>query len=424
MKTQWLCQNSVKIEEWLSKQEHQYELPLYSSVDVRDAGFKRAIVDTNLFPAGFNNLCALNISDAVIAFKETLLTRFPHCENVLIVCEEHTRNTWYLENVRALKHILKLAGFDPIVATFLDPSMTGSHHLDTATGEKLEVYSLKDLLDRYHNGAIKLDLLILNHDLTNGIPDLLKNLDLPMLPPPQAGWHYRLKSHHFDHTASIVTDFAAAMDTDPWLFSCLYNVCDQVNINEEDDRQKMADSASDLFKRIEQKYKEYNISEKPLIFMKSDYGTYGMGVRAIEDPADIIDLNRKGRNQLYKGKSSKVIERFLLQEGVPTINSVDNYPAEVCLYQISNRFVGGFYRYNDEKSGRENLNSRGMKFKSICVTASYLSEVARKTDCPDESAPSSTQAGPAGLVGYQVLARIAGLAAAREIQHLKVEASL
>ncbi len=42
---------------WLTKLEGDNELPLYSSVDIRDAGFKIAVVDTNIFPAGFNNLC-------------------------------------------------------------------------------------------------------------------------------------------------------------------------------------------------------------------------------------------------------------------------------------------------------------------------------------------------------------------------------
>ena len=44
-----------QIRGWLLTQELNNELPLYSSVDIRDAGFKMAVVDTNLFPAGFNN---------------------------------------------------------------------------------------------------------------------------------------------------------------------------------------------------------------------------------------------------------------------------------------------------------------------------------------------------------------------------------
>src|SRR3989338_6145422 len=50
---------------WLTKLEGDNELPLYSSVDIRDAGFKIAVVDTNIFPAGFNNLCEHVLADSV-----------------------------------------------------------------------------------------------------------------------------------------------------------------------------------------------------------------------------------------------------------------------------------------------------------------------------------------------------------------------
>ncbi|MCA9405869.1 MAG: glutamate--cysteine ligase, partial [Candidatus Omnitrophica bacterium] len=49
--------NQAKIHQWLESYEGAKELPLYSSVDIRDAGFKMSVVDTNIFPAGFNNLC-------------------------------------------------------------------------------------------------------------------------------------------------------------------------------------------------------------------------------------------------------------------------------------------------------------------------------------------------------------------------------
>ena len=53
------------IHQWLLKYEGSKELPLYSSVDIRDAGFKVGVVDTNIFPAGFNNLCPHGLEDAV-----------------------------------------------------------------------------------------------------------------------------------------------------------------------------------------------------------------------------------------------------------------------------------------------------------------------------------------------------------------------
>ena len=45
-----------KIEHWFRSQWLEYAAPFYASVDLRNAGFKLAPVDTNLFPGGFNNL--------------------------------------------------------------------------------------------------------------------------------------------------------------------------------------------------------------------------------------------------------------------------------------------------------------------------------------------------------------------------------
>src|SRR5262245_29867610 len=97
------------IHRWLSSYEGAKEMPLYSSVDLRDAGFKTAVVDTNIFPAGFNNICEHGLADAVGLFRAAILKRAPGARRVLIVSEEHTRNTWYLENIRILQDVIMKA---------------------------------------------------------------------------------------------------------------------------------------------------------------------------------------------------------------------------------------------------------------------------------------------------------------------------
>ncbi|NBS94489.1 MAG: glutamate--cysteine ligase, partial [Betaproteobacteria bacterium] len=44
------------IEAWFRAQWSDHTPPFYGSVDLRNAGYKLAPVDMNLFPAGFNNL--------------------------------------------------------------------------------------------------------------------------------------------------------------------------------------------------------------------------------------------------------------------------------------------------------------------------------------------------------------------------------
>ena len=134
-----------------------------------------------------------------------------------------------------------------------------------------------------------------------------------------------------------------------------------------------------------------------------------MGVLPIENPKDILELNRKHRNKLHVGKGSQVITRYLLQEGVPTIHQIENQAGEVCIYQIDNNLVGGFYRFNKEKNSRESLNSPGMEFQKICPHSSKYG------DCNPHPNVNVFDI-------YRILARIAGIAASREIKQLEKDA--
>ena len=400
-----------EVHRWLESYEGANELPLYSSVDIRNAGFKAAVVDTNIFPAGFNNLCEHGLEDSEMLMREAITKRVPNCKNILIIAEEHTRNTWYLENIRILQKIIERAGFNTKIATFLNvqPAFcekTSSVELETATGQSVRIYCFRKVLEDYEAGRGHYDLIIMNNDLTTGIPEALQNSKIPIYPSIQAGWHSRLKSYHFEHTHDLIVEFSKILNVDPWLFSCLYNVVEGVDINSQEDRQKLKDSADDLFRRIKEKYNEHHIKEKPYILIKSDSGTYGMGVLPIEDPSEILQLNRKNRNKLHVGKSGQVVQRYLLQEGVPTIYSTDQEISEVCIYQIENNLIGGFYRSHSSKGQRDNLNTRGAEFKKMCP---HLSKYG---DCGVHHDVNVFDL-------YRILARIAGIAAHREIIRLE-----
>lgn len=400
-----------EIYRWLDSHERSKELPLYSSVDIRDSGFKLAVVDTNLFPAGFNNLCEHGLADSGKFMRAAILKRAPGGKDILIIAEEHTRNTWYLENVRILSQIISQAGFNVKAATFLtdQPAFCeGDAYIDlkTATNETVRVYCFKRILTAYQEGKEHYDMIIMNNDLTTGIPEVLQNAGIPIYPSMRAGWHARLKSHHFSHTANLIREFAGLLDLDPWLFSCLFEVVDGVNINVKNDQGKLAEAAAKLFARIAVKYKEHNIPEKPYIVLKSDSGTYGMGVLPINDPAEIVDLNRKDRNKLYKGKSAQVISRYLLQEGVPTMYTTGHEVSEVCIYQIENNLVGGFYRSHADKGERDNLNAPGSVFKKMCP------HLKKYGDCGVHHDINVFDI-------YRLLARVASIAARREIAFLE-----
>jgi len=402
----------TQINQWLLSKEKVYT-PFYSSVDIRDAGFKIAVVDTNLFPAGFNNLCEHGLADAVGLIKKAILSRVPKAANILLIAEEHTRNTWYLENIRILQEIITKAGFSATVATFFlkEPSFceqaAQAIELETATQQTVKVHCIKRVLEKIKSRSLNFDLMILNNDLSAGIPQELKDIKIPIVPSIHAGWHSRLKSEHFRRANALMKEFAYIIGLDPWQFSCLYEVVNDVDVNKEADQQRLYQAAVKLFEDIQKKYNEHGVDSKPFIFIKSDSGTYGMGVVPIEDPQQILELNRKKRNDLVHGKDAQTITHFLLQEGVPTIHRIEGNPTEVCVYQIDNNFVGGFYRYHAGKNSRENLNSPGgMTFQKMCP---HLDKYG--LDCGIEHNMNIFSI-------YRILGRIAGVAAGEEIMEL------
>ena len=407
-----LASKLPKMGEWIAAEESQIELPLYSSVDIRYAGYKAAVVDTNLFPAGFNNLCLTDMRQAGQLLRKALLQRLPGVERVCIICEEHTRNVWYLENVYQLKALMQAAGLDVIVATICMSEDEDQIDVITASQKQMRIYCIRRVLREAASGQRPLDVIVLNHDLTGGIPTELRDTTVPIFPSIHAGWHSRSKFEHFSYLHAIVKRLGEAVGMDPWLLDTAFTEVEQVDINQDTDRDRLAQAAVALLAQISEKHAQHGVVEKPFLFLKSDSGTYGMGVMAIEDPQQIVDLNRKGRNKLYKGKNAVINSRFVLQEGVPSVHLLNGATAEVCMYQIANQQVGGFFRVHSQKSARESLNSPGATFVPICK------------DCPttrkavDQAPFFGVRLDPTLFELYAAMARLAGLAAAYEIRDL------
>ena len=284
--------------------------------------------------------------------------------------------------------------------------------METATGQTVKVYCIKRVLEKIKQGQADFDLIIMNNDLSAGIPEALRDVKIPIFPSIHAGWHARLKSEHFRHANELMKEFANIVNLDPWLFSCFYEVENHVDVNKEADRERLYQAGVRLFDQIQKKYQEHNIDSKPFIFIKSDSGTYGLGVVSIEDPQQILELNRKKRNDLVHGKDAQNITHFLLQEGVPTIHRIEENPCEVCVYQIDNNFVGGFYRSHTNKNSRESLNSPGgMSFQKMCP---HLDKYGK--DCGIDHNLNIFDI-------YRILGRIAGVSAGQEIKELESKLS-
>ena len=145
---QKLNENQDQVQNWFKTKESELELPLYTSVDIRDAGFKLSIVDKP-FPAGFNNICDLSLKEAEPYFKKALETRVSGCKSILFFIEEHTRNIWYLENVVSIKNMIENIGIQVNVVTIFDafPESDKEKELitiKTALDNELDIYNLQN----------------------------------------------------------------------------------------------------------------------------------------------------------------------------------------------------------------------------------------------------------------------------------------
>lgn len=395
-----------RIERWFRLEWQEHTPPFYCSVDLRNAGFKIAPVDTNLYPGGFNNLSVEMLPLAVQAAMGGIEKYCPDAKNLLLIPENHTRNLYYLQNVSRLAMILRQTGLNIRLGT-LNPEITEPTRVELPDGQSLLLEPL--VRNGRRLGVADFDpcSILLNNDLSSGLPEILKNLnEQVLLPPLHAGWAVRRKTKHFSAYNDVVKKFAKLLDIDPWLLNPYFAQCGEVNFHERTGEECLSSNVDLLLKQIRAKYKEYRIEETPFLIVKADAGTYGMGIMTVKDPADVVNLNRKQRNKMSVVKEGLEVHEVILQEGVPTIESMDDSTAEPVVYMIDKYVVGGFYRVNKERGRDENLNSPGAQFKPL--------PFAKSCNMTDPTAAPSAE--PNRFYTYGVVARLALLAASLELE--------
>jgi glutamate--cysteine ligase len=396
-----------EIERWLRTQWQEHEVPFYSSVDLRNAGFKLAPVDTNLFPGGFNNLNPSFLPLCVQAVQAAVERVCADARGVLLIPENHTRNAFYLRNVATLEGILRQAGMRVRIGS-LNPEITQVTKLDLGDGAHLTLEPVQRNGRRVCVYDFDPCMVLLNNDLSAGPPEILKNIDQPVVPPLAAGWYNRRKSHHFAAYSAVADQFAALIGIDPWLIDPYFGVCGEVNFQEREGTECLASNVADILDRIKAKYAEYGIDDKPFVIVKADAGTYGMGIMTVRDVDDVRDLNRKQRNKMSTVKEGLEVTSVILQEGVPTFESIDDAIAEPVVYMIDRFVVGGFYRVHTARGKDENLNAPGAQFVPLAFESPCIPDLAQSAGCP-----------PNRFYAYGVVARLAQLAAAIEVQELE-----
>ncbi|THF62001.1 glutamate--cysteine ligase [Pseudothauera rhizosphaerae] len=405
---------ATEIEQWMRVQWQDHLPPFYGSTDLRNSGFKLAPVDLNLFPGGFNNLNDAFLPLCVQAAQSAIERLCPDASRLLLIPENHTRNQFYLQNVAKLVSILRLTGLKVRIGSLL-PDIVEPTTLELANGSTLTLEPLVREGGRLGVAGFDPCAVLLNNDLSGGVPAVLQGLeDQWVIPPVHAGWHSRRKSKHAECYDRVAREFAAAIGIDPWRINPEFGVCGQINFQERTGEECLAAQVDALLGRIREKYREYEVTDEPFVVVKADAGTYGMGVMTVKDASEVVGLNRRQRNKMAVVKEGLEVHEVIIQEGVHTFETVDGAVAEPVVYMMDHYVVGGFYRVHTERGRDENLNAPGMHFKPLAFeTCCTLPDVAQGPDAP-----------PNRFYAYGVVARLALLAASVEIEETEPAADV
>ncbi|MDP3558953.1 MAG: glutamate--cysteine ligase [Legionellaceae bacterium] len=395
MLTTFIIDHISDIESWFRTQWKDTTPAITTSVDLRYAGFKLAPVDTNLFPAGFNNLPPHALTLSVQAMQAFLARLHPQCREVGIIPESHTRNRFYWESMRVLQDIVEKAGCKVRIGGLQ------ALELPERTIPILEKTNHRLSIDGHEPS-----FFILNNDLSDGIPEILHHLEQAIYPAPALGWIKRRKSHHFDLYAKVAHSFAEAIGLDPWIITPEHTVVEGVDFMEKTGLEALMDASDQILRNMQKQYDRQGITQAPFVVIKADNGTYGMGIMTIHEAKELQQINRKTRAHMAKSKGNQPLVQVMIQEGIPTITKTEvGSVSEPVVYLIGSCVVGGFYRLHPERGIDENLNSPGMTFEPIPFTL--------PCNLPSRHSGADAEA-KNQFYTYSVIARLAALAAALE----------
>jgi len=397
------------IERWFRLEWQEHTPPFYCSVDLRNSGFKLAPVDTNLFPGGFNNLSPEMLPLAVQAAMAAIEKYCPDAKNLLLVPETHTRNTFYLQNLAHLTQIFRQTGLNVRLGS-LSADVTEPTPLDLPDGTSIILEPLELFNNGRRIGVKGFDpcTILLNNDLSAGIPPILEDLhEQYVLPPLHAGWAVRRKTNHFSAYDEVVKKFSKLIDVDPWMLNPYFAKCGEIDFQEHNGEECLMSNVDALLAKIRKKYREYGIKDAPFVIVKANAGTYGMGIMTVHDASEVRELNRKQRNKMAVIKDGQAVKDVIIQEGVYSFEHINEAVAEPVVYMVDRYVVGGFYRVHAERGTDENLNAPGAHYVPLAF--------AQQHALPDLRAKPGT-APPNRFYMYGVVARLALLAASLELE--------
>ncbi len=395
------------IERWFRLEWMEHTPPFYSSVDLRNAGFKLAPVDTNLYPASWNNLSPEMLPLAVQAAMAAIEKICPEARNLLLIPENHSNSTFYLSSLVQLRRIFHMAGLNVRIGS-IDPAIKKTTTIELPHGESVTLEPV--IRGKRRLGVKDFDpcTILLNNDLRAGVPGILEDLhEQYLLPPLQAGWTMRRRSKHFKCYEEVVKRMGKLLGVDPWLINPMFEKCEEVKLTGDVGMECLQSRVDALLSKVRRKYKEYGIKEKPFVVVKADNGSHDIGILSVHDAKDLLAPSQKMQYLTNGLPEAEPAHDMLIQEGVLTQERMNDAVAEPVVYMMDRYVVGGFYRIHAHRGVDENLNAPGASYVPLAFEQStHLPQPGVR---PGASAPNR-------FYMYGVVARLAMLAASYELE--------
>ncbi len=376
-----ICNNYEDVQNWFKAKSKNLAFPFYSSYDLREANYKVAPVDANIFPAGFNNICQVDKDSAIEKVKNYFQDHYPKVSGaVALVTEAHTKNAYYWQNIITISGFLKEAGLEVKVA-IPSENKADSIQVDSISGEAVTVNFIYK-----ENGVLKIDgeapeILISNNDFSVIFENWLDGFEQPMNPPHELGWYQRKKSSFFEQYNLLSKEFSQLIGLDSHYLTVATKSYKGFDINSEESRNNLAIEVDKLLLELKENYQKQGVDEQPFVFIKNSSGTYGLGIQQVSSGEEVKNWSYKSRKKMKAVKGGGSIEELILQEGIPTVYRTETETAEPAIYMIGDKLAGGFLRAHSKKGPKDNLNSPGAIYKKLCISDLKL----RTPDCPMEN---------------------------------------
>lgn len=359
------CEKNDELCEWYKAKAKGLAVPIYSSYDIRDSGFKVANVDANIYPAGFNNICPADKDYSIELFQNYLTKHYgSELERIVLVTEEHTNNLHYWENVLTIKALIESGGRKVLLA--IPRRLEKPLSVVSISGVSLDVFSA--FSDSPEMKEFRPQLIVSNNDFSEAYEDWAAMNTTPINPPRELGWYQRKKSRYFEFYNQLVEEFSSVCGVDPFLLNVKTQIFDQFQLSEEESMKALAAKVDGLFADLREQYKKRGIDEEPTVFIKNNAGTYGLAVTQVKSGADVLEWNYKSRKKMKAAKGGRDVEEVIIQEGISSRVQSEGATAEPVIYMVGCDLAGGFLRTHAEKSKFESLNSPGAVYKRLCVS--------------------------------------------------------